>query len=131
MEGYQIEHLKGRTDNHGYDGPVKVNEGRQSNLGEAIAKAIKNAGYRFLDDTNSPEFEGFSRVQYNADKNGVRMSTAKAYLRPAMGRPNLHVVVKAHVSKVSVDHSWCFSNHLEITIASLLPPITISNHLNL
>ena len=33
-------------------------------------------------------------------KNGSRWSTAKAYLRPAMHRSNLHVVTEAHVTKV-------------------------------
>lgn len=32
---------------------------------------------------------------------GERWSTARAYLRPAMNRPNLHVIMNAHVTKVS------------------------------
>ena len=35
-------------------------------------------------------------------RNGTRCSTARAYLRPAMSRRNLHVVTEAHTSKVSV-----------------------------
>lgn len=33
-------------------------------------------------------------------RNGERCSTAKAYLRPAMSRSNLHVITNAHVTKV-------------------------------
>lgn len=32
---------------------------------------------------------------------GERWSTARAYLRPAMNRHNLHVIMNAHVTKVS------------------------------
>lgn len=32
---------------------------------------------------------------------GERWSTARAFLRPAMNRPNLHVIMNAHVTKVS------------------------------
>ena len=35
-------------------------------------------------------------------RNGTRCSTARAYLRPALSRRNLHVVTEAHTSKVSV-----------------------------
>lgn len=31
---------------------------------------------------------------------GERWSTARAFLRPAMNRPNLHVIMNAHVTKV-------------------------------
>lgn len=33
-------------------------------------------------------------------QNGERSSTAKAYLRPVMGRNNLHVSMNSHVTKV-------------------------------
>lgn len=33
-------------------------------------------------------------------QNGKRSSTAKAYLRPVMGRNNLHVSINSHVTKV-------------------------------
>lgn len=44
-------------------------------------------------------FVGFSRVHYTIE-NGVRSSTAKAYLRPAMARTNLDVATLAPVNKV-------------------------------
>ena len=37
-------------------------------------------------------------------KRGQRWSTANAYLRPAMKRPNLHVAIQSHVTRVSVTH---------------------------
>lgn len=101
MENYQIDHLKGRTDYHGYDGPLKINERFQSSLGHGLKNALINSGYPFTDDINGENSEAFGWAQFNIDDFGRRMSTAKVYLRPAMERPNLHVVVNAHVTKVS------------------------------
>jgi choline dehydrogenase len=33
-------------------------------------------------------------------KDGVRFSTAKAFLTPALSRPNLHILTKATATKV-------------------------------
>ena len=44
-------------------------------------------------------FLGITKMHVTT-KNGSRWSTAKAYLRPAMHRSNLHVVTEAHVTKV-------------------------------
>ncbi|KAI0231266.1 Choline dehydrogenase, mitochondrial [Lamellibrachia satsuma] len=58
---------------------------------------------------------GYQRVDVNGEesfgvgytpttvKQGLRWSTAKAYLRPAMGRNNLRVITHAHVTKVLTD----------------------------
>lgn len=100
MENYEIDHLKGKNDYHGYDGPLKINEGYRTPVGEAVHKTLRKEGHKFTDDTNGEGYEGFSWVEFNIDKSGRRMSVAKTYLRPAMERPNLHVVVNAHVSKV-------------------------------
>ena len=43
---------------------------------------------------------GFNVGQSTIHSNGERWSTAKAFLRPAMKRKNLHVMTNAFVSKV-------------------------------
>jgi glucose dehydrogenase (acceptor) len=43
--------------------------------------------------------EGYCPSQETV-KNGERCSTANAFLRPAMGRKNLHVSMNSHVTKV-------------------------------
>lgn len=43
---------------------------------------------------------GYCPTQENV-MGGERWSTARAFLRPAMNRPNLHVIMNAHVTKVS------------------------------
>ena len=47
-------------------------------------------------------FAGFSKVQQNI-KDGVRMSTSQAYLKPAMFRSNLHVATLAIVHRVCIN----------------------------
>ena len=45
------------------------------------------------------DIPGFSNGQANL-WNGMRWSTAHAYLRPAMDRPNLDVAIHSHVDQV-------------------------------
>ncbi len=63
--------------------------------------AAEAAGIPHIDDYNGPEQDGAALVQVT-QRNGRRWSTADAYLRPAMSRPNLEVVTGAQVSRVHV-----------------------------
>jgi choline dehydrogenase-like flavoprotein len=56
-------------------------------------------GFRNLDDFNVPEPDGYGYRQ-GTIWNGRRVSTASAYLRPAMQRPNLDVLTHTHVRRV-------------------------------
>lgn len=53
--------------------------------------------------------EGVSRGHINR-RNGRRCSTAKAYLRPAMKRKNLDVVIGAHTTKASGASSMAYDS---------------------
>ena len=54
------------------------------------------------DDFNRGDNEGVSRFEVN-QKSGVRWSAAKAFLRPAMERPNLTVLTGALVKKLRLE----------------------------
>ncbi|MEM7777564.1 MAG: GMC family oxidoreductase N-terminal domain-containing protein [Pseudomonadota bacterium] len=54
-------------------------------------------------DYNGEKQEGVSYVQRTIN-NGRRVSTAGAYLRPAMNRSNLHVITKAHATGIVVEN---------------------------
>ena len=56
-------------------------------------------GYPRNRDFNGHSQEGFGLYQ-NTVKNGLRMSTARAYLRPVQSRQNLRIEKKAHVTRV-------------------------------
>jgi choline dehydrogenase len=82
-------------------GPLAVNNGNQMKnpLYQAFVDAGTDAGYLATADYNGAQQEGFGPMHMTV-KNGVRWSTANAYLRPAMKRSNLTVVTHALTHKV-------------------------------
>ena len=85
----------------GDSGPLGVNNGNEMKnpLYQAFVDAGVDAGYLSTDDYNGAQQEGFGPMHMTV-KNGVRWSTANAYLRPAMQRSNLTVITHALVHKV-------------------------------
>ncbi|MEO6298427.1 MAG: choline dehydrogenase [Paracoccaceae bacterium] len=80
----------------GGDGPLATNAGNKMKnpLYRAFVEAGNEAGYLTTEDPNGHMQEGFGPMHMTV-KNGVRWSTANAYLRPAMDRPNLKVITHA------------------------------------
>jgi choline dehydrogenase len=91
----------GGNDYRGETGPLAVNNGNnmQNPLYQAFVDAGVDAGYLATTDYNAGQQEGFGPMHMTV-KNGVRWSTANAYLRPAMKRSNLTVTTHALVHKV-------------------------------
>ncbi|MGS0825307.1 choline dehydrogenase [Shewanella sp. 0m-8] len=91
----------GGDDYRSIDGPLGVNNGNnmKNPLYKAFVAAGVDAGYMATDDYNGAQQEGFGPMHMTV-KNGVRWSTANAYLRPAMKRKNLTVITHAQVHKV-------------------------------
>ncbi|MGS0681368.1 choline dehydrogenase [Shewanella sp. 125m-7] len=91
----------GGDDYRSIDGPLGVNNGNnmKNPLYKAFVAAGVDAGYMATDDYNGAQQEGFGPMHMTV-KNGVRWSTANAYLRPAMKRENLTVITHAQVHKV-------------------------------
>ncbi len=77
-------------------GPLTVNNGNemQNPLYRAFIEAGAQAGYMQADDYNGHRQEGFGPMQMTV-RDGVRWSTANAYLKPALGRDNLSVQTRA------------------------------------
>ena len=94
----------GEDDYRSQGGPLAVNNGNnmQNPLYGAFVEAGQQAGYMHTDDYNGKQQEGFGAMHMTV-KNGVRWSTANAYLRPAMQRANLHVQTGVQVEKVLLD----------------------------
>jgi choline dehydrogenase len=85
-------------------GLLAVNNGNkmQNPLYKAFIDAGIDAGYMGTDDYNGYQQEGFGAMHMTV-KNGVRWSTANAYLRPAMQRPNLTVLTGVQVNRVLLE----------------------------
>ena len=84
----------------GGDGPLTTRFNRYEDpLGEAFLEAGASAGHPFTEDYNAEQQEGFGRLQSTV-RHGHRCSTAVAYLRPALERPNLTLKVKALATRI-------------------------------
>ncbi|WP_226779457.1 choline dehydrogenase [Oceaniglobus trochenteri] len=76
----------------GSDGPLHVSRGRRDNpLVRAFVEAGVQAGYPATDDYNGRQQEGFGPMEATIF-NGRRWSAANAYLKPALKRPNCHLL---------------------------------------
>jgi choline dehydrogenase len=81
-------------------GPLATRYGKLRNpLYRAFVEAGKQAGYPATDDINGASQEGFGRIDMTVKK-GWRWSTANAYLKPAMRRPNLTVITGALATRI-------------------------------
>ena len=84
----------------GGDGPLTTRTTRYRDpLVEAYLAAGQMAGHPATEDYNGEQQEGFGRTQQTI-RGGRRCSTAVAYLRPAMSRPNLDVEVNALATRI-------------------------------
>jgi choline dehydrogenase len=80
---------------HGGDGPLKVSDiGAKHELIEAFIDGAGQTGVPRTDDFNGAAQEGAGYYQLTTHK-GWRCSTAKAYIDPARGRPNLRIETEA------------------------------------
>ena len=80
--------------------PLPVSESRSKNkMAAAFVEAAIEAGYPRNDDFNGSDQDGFG-VYRVTQEGGMRGSTAVAYLKPAMERPNLVVETYMQANKV-------------------------------
>lgn len=85
---------------HGTSGPLHVSSiGARNELIEAVIGAAEANGVPRTSDFNGVQQEGVGYYQLTTH-NGWRMSSAKAYLKPARERQNLTVVTEAQVTRV-------------------------------
>ncbi len=104
----RMEHYEGaQNGERGEDGPLRVSEVPDQNpLYGAIKQAAVAAGYRITPDYNAADQEGIGTTQTTISR-GRRQSTHEAYLKPAMRRPNLHVVTEAQTRRVLLEGKRC------------------------
>jgi choline dehydrogenase len=69
---------------------------------DAFRDAALEAGIAKVDDFNRGDNAGSSKFEVN-QRSGVRVSASKAFLRPALGRPNLTVVTGAQVKRLRLE----------------------------
>jgi len=95
--------LAGGDDYRGTTGPLVLERGpATSPLFTAFFGAVQEAGYELTNDVNGYRQEGFAAFDRTIHR-GRRLSAARAYLHPVMGRSNLEVQCRTSVSKVLFD----------------------------
>jgi choline dehydrogenase len=88
---------------HSSGGPLTVSEGRSRHpLMDAYVTAAQEAGHPSTTDFNGPEQDGVG-YYHLTQRGGLRCSTADAYLRPALSRPNLEVLTGVQCTRVLLD----------------------------
>ena len=88
---------------HARGGPLNVADHRfRHPLSEMFVEAARNAGVAANADFNGASQDGVGFFQVT-QKDGARWSTAAAYLRPALSRPNLEVVTHALAGSVAIE----------------------------
>ncbi len=93
----------GATELHGSGGPLNVAWLRSpSPLCEVFMQACEQTGLPRIADYNGPRQHGVAPTQVT-QKGGERCGAARAYLQPAMSRPNLTVITGATVVRVRFD----------------------------
>ena len=90
----------GEDSYHGGEGPMRVHPADYPNpLNKAFIDVGIEAGYPYTDDFNGLQQEGVGRFDVNIS-DGKRWNTSRAYLGPAMDRPNLDVKTEALVTRI-------------------------------
>ena len=90
----------GAGDLHGAGGEWKVAKQRlRWDILEAVQEGAREFGINPVEDFNSGSNEGSGFFEVN-QSGGVRWNASKAFLRPAMKRPNLRVLTEAHSRRI-------------------------------
>jgi choline dehydrogenase len=88
---------------HGAGGEWRVEKQRLSwEVLDAFREAAAQEGIPKTDDFNRGDNHGCGYFHVN-QRTGLRVSTAKAFLKPARGRANLEVLTRAEVDRIVLD----------------------------
>lgn len=88
---------------HGTGGPLRVEKFPwRPSISDDIILAAEERGFGLSSDLNGDTITGFTIAQ-STSKNGVRVSSASAFLRPIRNRRNLHIALNATVTKILIE----------------------------
>ncbi|QIG54392.1 FAD-binding protein [Altererythrobacter sp. BO-6] len=88
---------------HGGNGPLTVSEQiSPSPVAQAFVEAAEQLQIPHNDDFNGPRQEGFGLYQVT-QQNGERWSSARAFLDPLQGRPNLDIRTGVVIERILIE----------------------------
>ncbi|SMC94572.1 GMC family oxidoreductase [Novosphingobium sp. B1] len=98
---------------HGKGGELDVQKPKSWNpVSAAIIDAAEQAGHHRNDDFAGDRQDGFGRYDLN-QRNGTRLSSARAFLHPALKRPNLTVLDETMVRRIIFDRGRAVGLEIE------------------
>lgn len=98
---------------HGTGGELDVQKPRSYNpISAAIVDAAAQAGHHRNDDFAGERQDGFGRYDLN-QRNGTRLSSARAFLHPALTRSNLSVFEETMVQRIVFDRGRAIGVEVE------------------
>src|ERR1700687_2998625 len=93
----------GANDYHGCEGELCGEEPRvRREILDAWREAAEECGIPKIEEFNRGDNFGNAYFHMN-QRAGRRWSATKAWLRPALGRPNLTVITRAHTRKIAIE----------------------------
>src|SRR5579862_1015730 len=96
-------HFGGANEHHGGEGELHVQEPRVKwEILDAWRDAAAECGIPKVPEFNRGDNFGNAYFHMN-QRRGRRWSATRAFLAPALGRPNLTLVTKAHVNRVAIE----------------------------
>jgi choline dehydrogenase len=97
------DHHLGESRVHGSGGEWRVERQRLSwEILDAFREAAGEVGIPKIEDFNSGDNLGCAYFEVN-QRRGIRLNTAKAFLRPASQRSNLTIMTGCHVEKLLIE----------------------------
>jgi choline dehydrogenase len=92
----------------GAGGPIHIRRPRDPHpTAPAFLDAARQMGMSILEDVNGPMRPGAGYINMNIAADGTRVSAARAFLRPALSRPNLTLLVNTDVVRLNFKATRC------------------------
>ena len=90
----------GANDWRGAGGPVHIRTPNDPHpTAPAFLEAARQMGFPIIDDMHGPVRPGAGYINMNIGVDGSRASSARAFLRPSLGRPNLTLLLNTRATR--------------------------------
>src|SRR6266849_6813003 len=98
----------GANEWRGAGGPIHIRRPKDPHpIAPAFIDAAREMGLPILDDVNGPMRPGAGYINMNIAADGTRVSAVRAFLRPALSRPNLTLLLNTKVVKLNFKGTRC------------------------
>src|SRR6195256_911794 len=98
----------GANEWRGAGGPIHIRRPKDPHpTAPAFIDAAREMGMPILADVNGPMRPGAGYINMNIAADGTRVSAVRAFLRPALSRPNLTLLLNTNVVKLNFKGTRC------------------------